>query len=269
MSNNDEALLAEVRRTNQLLEQLIRRFDSANRGGGVAAGPGGAMAGGGGGGGGGGAEIADDNDLDSQWGNPVVRKNPKDWTGESCEGLKYSDCPPAFLEMLAGLLDWQARKSDEKNELTANGKPRSSFLKKDAARARGWARRNGSKGQRPVGRPAPRPAPMEDPIPDDDVPFLGRPHPPTPSPRGAEGEGQSVTSRAEAAFFAMIRPISGTRAWAGQQAQVRSGRRGPRQAEAAAKPRQPADLSRKSRIRACIGRTAPPPLHRVERGLGG
>ncbi len=219
MSNNDEALLAEVRRTNQLLEQLIRRFDSANRGGGVAASPGGAMAGGGGGGGGG-AEIADDNDLDSQWGNPVVRKNPKDWTGDSCEGLKYSDCPPAFLEMLAGLLDWQARKSDEKNELTANGKPRSSFLKKDAARARGWARRNGSKGQRPVGRPAPRPAPMEDPIPDADVPFLGRP---PPSPRGGEGEGYSFEYRHEAAFSAMIRPMAGTRA---REAQARSGRRG-------------------------------------------
>ena len=85
--------------------------------------------------------VADDADLDSEWGNPTVRKNPPRWQGQDCAGLKYSDCPPDFLDTLAGLLDWQAGKADEKNETANNGKPRSLYLRKDAARARGHAAR--------------------------------------------------------------------------------------------------------------------------------
>lgn len=171
MSNND-ALLAEVRRTNQLLEQLLRSIGNLQaRGGGAPAGAGASASGGGGG------EIADDGDLDSQYGNPEVRKDPTRWSGPSYVGAKYSDCPPDYLETLAGLLEWQAGKSDEKNEMLNNGKPRSMYLRKDAARARGWARRNAGKmggGGRPAAaRPAPRPAPPMDepPMMDEDVPF--------------------------------------------------------------------------------------------------
>lgn len=162
VSTQDE-LLAEVRRTNQLLEQLLRKVDGGGFRGTTTA-PGASSAAPAGGGG----EIADDADLDSQWGNPTVRKDPPRWTGQSCAGMNYSDCPADFLETLAGFLMWQAGKSDEKNETTPQGKPRSMYLRKDAARARGWARRNG--GQAQQRRPAPRPAPVED-IPDDDVPF--------------------------------------------------------------------------------------------------
>jgi hypothetical protein len=86
-------------------------------------------------------EPASDADLDSQYGDPEVRKDPKDWQGQTLVGAKYSQCPPDFLKMLAGLLAWQARKSDEKNEMASNGKPRSAYLIRDAARALGWARR--------------------------------------------------------------------------------------------------------------------------------
>ena len=86
-------------------------------------------------------QVADDADLDSQWGNPQVRKNPPRWQGQDCTGLNYSDCPPEFLDTLAGFLDWQAGKADEKNEMANNGKPRSTYLRKDAARARGHAAR--------------------------------------------------------------------------------------------------------------------------------
>lgn len=86
-------------------------------------------------------QVADDADLDSQWGNPQVRKNPPRWQGQDCTGLSYSDCPPEFLDTLAGFLDWQAGKAEEKNETTTQGKPRGPLIRRDAARCRGWAAR--------------------------------------------------------------------------------------------------------------------------------
>lgn len=113
--------------------------------------------------------VADDADLDSEWGNPQVRKNPPRWQGQDCAGLKYSDCPPDFLDTLAGFLDWQAGKADEKNETLNNGKPRSMYLRKDAARARGHAARIRAKAapRRPT-NPTGRGSMNE---PDEDVPF--------------------------------------------------------------------------------------------------
>jgi len=117
----------------------------------------------------GGGEVADDADLDSQYGNPTVRKDPPRWTGQSCAGMAFSDCPADYLESLAGFLDWCAAKSDEKNEMANNGKPRSSYLRRDAARARGWARRQGK--PRGVARTAAAPGPVPGFDTDDDVPF--------------------------------------------------------------------------------------------------
>lgn len=115
---------------------------------------------------GGGGEVAPDSDLDGQWGDPTIRKDPPRWQGQSYAGMPYSEAPAEYLEVLAGFLDWAASKSAEKNELTSNGKPRADYLRKDAARARGWALRAARKagGRRP---PAPKPEPMT----DDDVPF--------------------------------------------------------------------------------------------------
>ena len=195
MTTTEELLLAEARRTNQLLEQLIQALSGrAGAGAPMAASfAGGAPAGGA-------AQIADDGDLDSQYGNPVVRKDPTRWTGPSYVGSTYSDCPADYLETLAGLLDWQAGKSDEKNELLNNGKPRSQYLRKDAARARGWAQRNKSKGGgggyngRPAAAARPAPRPVEEPPPlDDDVPFLSTTSP-IPS-RGRRREGSRKGGR--------------------------------------------------------------------------
>lgn len=86
-------------------------------------------------------EVADDRDLDSQYGDPKVNFNPRDWHGDSLKGCRYSECPPEFLDLLAGALDYFARKADENNETASNGKPKSFYNKRDAARARGWARR--------------------------------------------------------------------------------------------------------------------------------
>jgi hypothetical protein len=114
--------------------------------------------------------IADDADLDSQYGNPEIRKDPPRWTGPSFVGAKYSDTTPEYLENLASFLDWKARESDKKNEMANNGKPRSMYLKKDAARARGWRKRlleRSRGGGRPAARP--RPAPVD--AMEADMPF--------------------------------------------------------------------------------------------------
>jgi hypothetical protein len=86
-------------------------------------------------------DVADDRDLDSQYGNPKVNFNPRDWHGDSFKGCKYSECPANFLDLLASALDYFARKSDETGATTSKGKPKAAYERKDAARARGWAKR--------------------------------------------------------------------------------------------------------------------------------
>jgi hypothetical protein len=120
--------------------------------------------------------IADERDLDSQWGNEEVRVNPRDWGGESMKGRRMSECTPQFLDMLADTLDYFARKNAASNALTTSGKPKADFDRKAAARARGWARRlrNGwSDAAEPVGDSYGTPASLGDwpATGTDDIPF--------------------------------------------------------------------------------------------------
>jgi hypothetical protein len=85
--------------------------------------------------------AADDRDLDGQYGDPILRFNPRDWTGHSFKGSKFSECPADLLDMVAETLDYFARKAEESGELANNGKPVAPYKRKDAARARGWAAR--------------------------------------------------------------------------------------------------------------------------------
>ena len=77
-------------------------------------------------------------------------------------GRKFSDCPPEYLDTLAGFNDWRADQ-DEKR-----GDPRAKWPRLDASRARGWARRirqqQGGGGETPRGAQEP-----EQDV--DDVPF--------------------------------------------------------------------------------------------------
>lgn len=98
-------------------------------------------------------EPADAADLDGPYGDPEVRSSPRDWSGPSLIGARYSQCPPDFLRRLADLLAWQARKADEKGEATKNGRPVGDFRRRDAARALGWALRH--EAARAPRRPAP------------------------------------------------------------------------------------------------------------------
>lgn len=101
--------------------------------------------------------VASDDDLDSEWGNPIVKKDPKKWVddgGESYAGCRMSECPPKYLYMLASLFDWMAGKDEESNKTytSKQGKevPTAPLNRKSAARARGWAKRNENRVAAPV-----------------------------------------------------------------------------------------------------------------------
>ena len=77
-------------------------------------------------------------ELDGPYGNPEIRRDPPRWTGESMVGRRYSDCPVAYLETLAGFLVWKAGK----NAAEPDRAKYADYDRRDAARALGWADRN-------------------------------------------------------------------------------------------------------------------------------
>ncbi len=88
-----------------------------------------------------GGKVASDADLDSTHGDQEVRFNPRDWSGPSMKGRKWSECPAEFLELLSVALDHFAEKAESEKELTSAGKPVAPYKRADAARCRGWALR--------------------------------------------------------------------------------------------------------------------------------
>jgi hypothetical protein len=123
--------------------------------------------------------IANDAELDSSRGDPDVRKDPPRWNGPSMVGRRFSACPSDFLEVMASFKEFTAANPRE----GADSKYVQYDLK-DAARARGWARRNKGKAMAAAEeRATPRDfhsddAPMPDPLSDgdgggndDDLPF--------------------------------------------------------------------------------------------------
>ncbi len=114
-----------------------------------------------------GPSIAPDHDLDGGRGDPEVRLDVRDWKGAPCKGRRMSDCPPEFLEMLADTLDWMADNPREGKEKFTEQ------TRRDAARARGWAKRGREElaktqarpaQSKPNGAPPRRLAPGEDPF---------------------------------------------------------------------------------------------------------
>lgn len=98
-------------------------------------------------------------DLNGQYGDPVVRFNPRGWEGATIKGVPMSTCPPEALRKLASALQWFAEKNDREGKVASNGKPSSFYDRLDAARALAWAERLESGNVKP-------PAPMD----DDDFP---------------------------------------------------------------------------------------------------
>lgn len=88
--------------------------------------------------------VADDRELDSDKGNPTIRRDPKRWLasgGASFVGARYSECPADYLDEVASFCEWAASKNDR--ELAADDPKRKyiDYDRRDAARARGWAAR--------------------------------------------------------------------------------------------------------------------------------
>lgn len=109
--------------------------------------------------------IASDYEMSGQYGDKVINKDPKRWLeqgGAEYAGCKMSECPADYLHAVAELYDWQAD-MDEKNGKTyvsKSGKnagkelPTAPLKRKDAALARGWAKRNASAQAAPQASPA-------------------------------------------------------------------------------------------------------------------
>ena len=83
--------------------------------------------------------IASDYEMEGQYGDPVIKKDPPKWTGETCVGKPFSQCPPDYLMSLAGFLDWKAGKTLEDADTSRH--KFADYDRKDARRARGWAAR--------------------------------------------------------------------------------------------------------------------------------
>jgi hypothetical protein len=123
-----------------------------------------------------GGAVASDRELDSDFGNPAVRKDPKRWNADvngSYAGCSFSECPPDYLDCLADLFDWMGDQDDKSGKLYKD-KPASIYKRKDAARARGWSQRKRNGWQAPA--PAQRAADVNQddsagsPV-DDELPF--------------------------------------------------------------------------------------------------
>lgn len=118
-------------------------------------------------------QIATDRDLDSKYGDPEVRYDPRDWTGDSFVGTPLSQCSPAYLDAFAESCDSYADWADETGKLTSGGKPAGPYRRKDASRARGWAKRLRGGWKPPVEEESAFPSDQVNPEPpvDDDIPF--------------------------------------------------------------------------------------------------
>lgn len=104
-------------------------------------------------------KLADDADLDGKYGDPTVKFMPRDWTGEDFAGCHMSEMPAELLDRVAASCDYRAEKAERENTLTSGGKPVAPFNRKDAARARGWAKRIRDGKHTPAPRAAAEAAP--------------------------------------------------------------------------------------------------------------
>lgn len=131
----------------------------------------------------GGGSVADDADLDGQWGDPEIKKDPpvKYWSGADCKGMRMSDCPPEYLDAFAKWKDACAYMAD-KNAASLTGEEAekkrryAGYDRRDAARARGHAKRIRERGAPTRAKPAAAPAQSPEYAdfggsPDDEIPF--------------------------------------------------------------------------------------------------
>ncbi len=103
-------------------------------------------------------DVASDADLDGQYGDPVVKaRDPREWSGETQVGKRFSECPSAYLDMVAARLDYFSSKLGD----TEDDRKKRLYNTRDAARARGWAKRIRAGYKPPASHPAVHPDAVE------------------------------------------------------------------------------------------------------------
>ncbi|HET9797293.1 MAG TPA: hypothetical protein VFP90_04870 [Gemmatimonadaceae bacterium] len=118
----------------------------------------------------GGGGVATAAEMDSEYGDPLVKKDPGRWTGESFVGCHFSQTTPEYLDCMADLKDWMADKDDKTGAKDGRGRPRSHWSRKDARLCRGWAARLRA-GWKPKTNGATAPQEEFDDADGDEVPF--------------------------------------------------------------------------------------------------
>lgn len=137
MAEGDDQVLDEVRALRAEVDRAIRGITLLVRHLGAAPRPAAEE----------GPRVASDAELDSGTGDPEVRKDPKRWKGDSYQGQRMSACPPDYLDTLADSCDWKADKDRDEAAGITDPAERAKKLgysrgaAKEAALARGWARR--------------------------------------------------------------------------------------------------------------------------------
>jgi hypothetical protein len=109
---------------------------------------------------GGGVDIADDRELDGKYGDPDVKFDlrSEEWQGASMIGNRFSECPVEWLDALAASKESYAEYLRGPKRGAPEDIKKAGYAEKDAARARGWAKRLRS-GWRPAGTARPQGAP--------------------------------------------------------------------------------------------------------------
>lgn len=103
--------------------------------------------------------VAPDSDLDSEYGDEEIKKDPPRWKGDTFAPCHMSEASADYLDCYAEFKDYCAEKDTEKaNELGASGDDEEAkkklkyagYGRKSARRARGWAARLRSGWKPPV-----------------------------------------------------------------------------------------------------------------------
>jgi hypothetical protein len=117
--------------------------------------------------------VASDAEMNGQYGDPEIRKDPSRWSGEPFAGKRFSETTPDYLDCVASFKDWQAEKDEKADAKDAKGRPRATWSRRDARLARGWAARLRAGWKRAASGGGSAPATNEDydAGDDSDIPF--------------------------------------------------------------------------------------------------
>lgn len=103
------------------------------------------------------ANAIPDRLLEGQYGDPIVKaKSPKDWMGDDMTGKRFSECPPAYLDLVADRCEYFITKNTDALKGVTDDDEEAKLRKDikygtlDRDRAIGWAARLRSGWQPPA-----------------------------------------------------------------------------------------------------------------------